>query len=172
MTWFPPKPPDPADWRRKAEQQLRRGDILEVNLAGANLLGVDRDSLVNRRFASFLRGADLAVFTDFLQKGLANQDHPSCEVAVESGHSAPVWVCLQGAGSADGKVLPLAALDITRHRLARERLERLNRELEGRAGFHAAQLEGLCGDLEAIRHAVDTTLERTRRALDQGPPGI
>jgi PAS domain S-box-containing protein len=235
MTWFPPKPLNPADWRRQAEEQLeaegfedlegvdakrvlhelrvhqlelemqnealgearleaeagwerfqdlydsapaayfsldRWGDILEVNLAGTRLLGVDRAALVNRRFASFLRGADLAVFTAFLQKGLENQDNPPCEVAVEANRSVPIWVCLQGAGSADGKVLPLAALDITRQRLTQERLERLDRELEGRAGFRTAQLEGLCRDLEAIRQVVDNTLERTRLALDQGPPGI
>ena len=56
----------------------RDGIIREANLAGANLLGIARSALLNRRFGSFVSAAELPAFGLFLQRvfaGKVRQEH-------------------------------------------------------------------------------------------------
>jgi PAS domain-containing protein len=87
-----------------------QGTILELNLAGARLLKGDRGDLTFRRFDPFLRPSDRATFAAFVQRGLELRENRPCEVCL-SGTGPAVRVRLQGATSADGKVLQLAAMD-------------------------------------------------------------
>ena len=111
----------------------RNGAILEVNLAGARLLGTDRVSLVDRRFFDFLDTDAQAAFKACLQQGLANQTVQPCEVMLGGRR-----VRLQSAQSADGKVLQLVAMDITELHEAQLRASQRATELEQQL----AQLQG------------------------------
>jgi len=117
------------------------GTILEVNLAGARLLGAERANLLNRPFARFLAGADQAVFASFLLTGLDHLEAPPCEVSLPGGRPGGTRVRLQGATSADGKVLQLAALDITELRAAQEQGSRAVEELRREVARLRAQLQ-------------------------------
>jgi PAS domain-containing protein len=191
MSWRPPDPVEPREWRRRAEEvlaseddedlggvELRRvvhelrvhqielelqnealqearleaeagwerfqelydfapfglfsvdGDatILEVNLSGARLLGADRAHLVHVRFPRFLNRSDQTLFARFLHQGMKGPEAPPCEVTL-----AGKRVRLQGA-SADGKVLQMAALDVTdlfaAQELLRQQVAQLTARLE------------------------------------------
>jgi len=177
VIWRPPEPVDPAEWRRRAEEQLAAleaedvpaveasrvlhelrvhqlelemqnealaearmvaeagweryqelydcaptgffsvdatGAILELNVAGATLLGTDRESLKHRLFPSFLSGRDQARFACFLQRGLTSHEGSgSCDVSLPGGRPGVVPVRLQCAVCADGKVLNLVAMETT-----------------------------------------------------------
>jgi PAS domain S-box-containing protein len=130
-----------------------QGAILEVNLAGARLLGADRAILANRRFARFLTRADRAVFATFLQRGLENQEHPPCEVSLPGGRTGGIRVRLQGASSADGKVLQMVALDITEQRAAQEQADLIIQDLQGQVERLTARLAAATTELGLARKA-------------------
>jgi PAS domain-containing protein len=85
-----------------------QGAILELNPAGAHLLGGDPALLLNRYFGQFLDGRDRARFAEFLRRGLEGGATPPCEVTLPKGP-----VRLQSAASADGRVLQMVAMDIS-----------------------------------------------------------
>lgn len=51
------------------------GDILHANRMTGDLLGIDRDSLISRRFSSFIREDDRQPFRELLD-GLRESDPP------------------------------------------------------------------------------------------------
>jgi PAS domain S-box-containing protein len=58
--------------------------ILQVNLTGARLLGMERAQLVNTRFELFVSESDRPVFNAFLTKAFESRAKESCEVALRS----------------------------------------------------------------------------------------
>jgi len=118
-----------------------KGRILELNLAGARLLGADRSVLTGRHFPSFLCVADQAVFTAFLWRGLERQDNPPCEVSLPGGQPGGIPVRLQASASADGKVLQMVAMDITDLRAAQDQARLAIRDLQRQVERLTALLE-------------------------------
>lgn len=168
----------------------QRGAILEVNLAGARLLGADRARVVDRSFARFLAPEDQAGFAAFLHQALQAGQGPPCEVSLAAEHRPRPRLRLEGARSVDGKVLQLAALDVTDLDQEREqaiqaalatRAQGLSREL----GAHLEELDqvrlGLaaeaCGEAGPARiHRLEATVQRLRQLLATlqagGGPGV
>jgi PAS domain S-box-containing protein len=60
----------------------RDGAILQVNLAGARLLGVERGKLIKRRFGVFVSVESRPAFNAFLEKVFTSGSKEACEVAV------------------------------------------------------------------------------------------
>jgi PAS domain S-box-containing protein len=58
------------------------GRILEVNLHGAALLGLDRSMVVHKRFGQFLAVEDRPRFADFSHRVLATDTKQTCEVRI------------------------------------------------------------------------------------------
>jgi PAS domain S-box-containing protein len=66
-----------------------QGQILEVNLTGAVLLGVERSFLTSRRFQLFVAPQSRPVFNAFLEKIFARHEKQICEVSLlNAGHPA------------------------------------------------------------------------------------
>ena len=79
------------------------GRILEVNLAGAAMLGLDRNMVIQKRFGQFVARQKLAAFADFCKRVLASDDKQTCEVKIlKNGQAIDALVegiaaqCLQG----------------------------------------------------------------------------
>jgi two-component system, cell cycle sensor histidine kinase and response regulator CckA len=94
----------------------REGGIRQVNLTAAQLLGVERSQLVNRRFGLFVTESDRRTFGDFLQKVFAGQAKEGCEVTLRRENSQPVVVRISGLRSVDGQECRAVAVDITEHK--------------------------------------------------------
>ena len=73
------------------------GRILEANLTGAALLGVDRTPLINRRFPRFVAPASQAVFLAFLAAVFAGTAEQVCEAALLKQTGEPFWANIHGA---------------------------------------------------------------------------
>ena len=61
----------------------KKGRILEVNLAGATLLGVERASLVSRSLPRFAVASDRAVLTDLLDRVFAGEGNQTTETRLK-----------------------------------------------------------------------------------------
>ena len=116
------------------------GVILEANLTGAALLGVERSRLVNRRLSHFVVPESQPIFLAFLKGVFAGTGKQVCEVALLKEGAAAFWagfrassaISLKGAR----KWCRLTFADITARKQAEEAQRRVevlavaNRELQ------------------------------------------
>ncbi len=72
------------------------GRVMEVNLTGAAMLGIERSRLLHRLFNSFVSSRDRAAFTTFLTDVFADGGRKDWEVALEGETGGVLWVDLQG----------------------------------------------------------------------------
>ena len=117
-----------------------QGLILEANLTGAALLGIERSRLLKRRLQGFVDPPSRPAFQAFLKKIFATAGKHICELPLLNERSIPFWADLQAA-SADSAKGPrkwcrMAISDLTKlkHdeevRLRLEAMSDANRELK------------------------------------------
>ncbi|MCX6893628.1 MAG: response regulator [Verrucomicrobia bacterium] len=95
------------------------GEMRQLNLTAATLLGADRFRLVNRRLGQFLSLADRTAFGDFLERVFAGQ-RQACEVALSE---SPMVVRIEAARLPSGQECQAVLTDITERRQAEEALQ-------------------------------------------------
>jgi PAS domain S-box-containing protein len=111
----------------------RDGAIHQVNLAGANLLGVERGALIKRRFGLFVSVESRPTFSAFLEKVFSTSgSKETCEVALLKDGPDPLWAHIEATLSAalrgQREVCHAVVSDITERKRAEEAL----RESENR----------------------------------------
>lgn len=77
----------------------KRGCILEVNLTGAALLGVNRAELINQCLPRFVAPESRPVFLSFLEQVFARSKRQSCEVTLLRADGTAFWTALHGTAS-------------------------------------------------------------------------
>ena len=108
----------------------RDGTIRQVNLTGARLLGVERSSLVNRRFGFLVSDDSRPAFNAFLEKTFTGKVREFCEVTLPKEGTSPVFVRIEAVVSDDGQECRAAVLDITERKRAEEEREKTIHELK------------------------------------------
>jgi PAS domain S-box-containing protein len=89
----------------------QNGVIREVNLAGAQLLGIEREMLANRPFSSFISdAAGNDVFKEHLENIFNKQGTQRCEITFNGHNGSAIYghfksVQLDNIGSRDGSIL-------------------------------------------------------------------
>jgi PAS domain S-box-containing protein len=73
-----------------------QGQIQEVNLTGATLLGTGRSLLINRRLQSFVTPASRPIFLAFLKRVFAGGGKQVCEAALLRENGASLWADFHG----------------------------------------------------------------------------
>jgi PAS domain S-box-containing protein len=111
-----------------------RGLILEVNLAGADLLGSERASLIKKRFSQFVAKGSQELFYSHCKRALETQSKQVCEIELIRKGERSFWAQIQSVATKgdEGNSLRLrtAAVDITQRKRAEEALSDAHRELE------------------------------------------
>jgi PAS domain S-box-containing protein/putative nucleotidyltransferase with HDIG domain len=104
----------------------RKGKIVEVNLAGAQLLGVKRDLLVNQSSFRWVAPESREVCRNHYRKVFANQGPQTCEVKLRRRGGPPFYAALVSVAAPGGAGVVLhcrtAMSDITRIKRTEERL--------------------------------------------------
>jgi signal transduction histidine kinase/PAS domain-containing protein len=101
------------------------GTIRELNIAGAALLGAERDRLVGGRFGRFVDESGQSTFSSFLQEVFATRAKRTCDLELVSEGRAPIAVTVEGTLSADGQECRAVVLDRTEGKRVADRLARL-----------------------------------------------
>ncbi len=150
-----------------------QGRILEANLAGAALLGVERSLLIRRGLARYVAPASQPVFLAFLEQVLAGSERQVCEASLLKENGAPFWANFHGTSaisvSGPQKWCRVSVSDITPLMQAKEaqrRMEALaavNRELRGEIVRRQTVEEAL---KKSEQHQGDL-LEQSRRMQEQ-----
>jgi len=106
------------------------GRILEVNLTGAALLGVERSRLLGRRLPRFVAPTSQPIFLAFLEQVFAGAGKQVCEATLLKEDGAPFWANFHGTSaislSGPRKWCRVAVSDVS----ARKRAEEAQRHLE------------------------------------------
>ena len=102
-----------------------KGAIVQVNLTGARLLGIERARLVQRRFALFVAEGDRRAFSDFLKRSFASEATESCEVTLTHDGSPPRVVLIEGKKSDNGRECHVVVVDFTARRQSEGEVQRL-----------------------------------------------
>ena len=108
------------------------GEIIEVNLTGAQMLGNDRTSLKNKRFDFYIPADTRPVFHLFLETVFKTKAREFCEVVVEPKGNLPAYLHLAGIVSDKEEYCFLTATDITSRRKQEEEIKKINFELNER----------------------------------------
>jgi len=106
-----------------------QGLILDVNLTGAALLGVERSRLINCRLPRFVASMSRPTFLAFLEEIFAEPGRQICEASLRNEDGTSFWANLQGASAASlsgvRKWCRLAVSDISALKRAEEAQRRM-----------------------------------------------
>ena len=125
------------------------GVVLEVNLPGAALLGVERALLIGRRSALFIAASDRAAWGAFLAGVFGSRDWRSCELALRKPDGETRFVRVDARLSPRAQECHAVVADITEHRRVVEQLRASHR-----------QLRVLAGRIEAVREEERSSVAR------------
>lgn len=146
------------------------GEILEINLAGAWLLGLQRSAVAKRRLGHWVAPEHRADFSEFCQRVLATETRQRCEIRILKA-SQTVEVLVEGTTTHDagqyGRALRLAVIDITDRKRAEESLQLLNTELEQRVAERTVELQRRAEQLRRLAVEVIQAEEQARHRLAQ-----
>ncbi|MDK2979148.1 MAG: polar amino acid transport system substrate-binding protein [Bacteroidales bacterium] len=101
----------------------QKGEIIELNLRGATMLGKERSLLINKRFGLFVSNETRTIFNHFLDKVMSSLHRESCEVSLSENHNHPFYVQLTGIVSENKEHCLLNMIDITERKQAQDKLK-------------------------------------------------
>lgn len=140
-----------------------RGLIREVNLTGTQLLGIERQRLINKPFSSFIAEADgKKIFSKHLESVLQKQGLQRCEIRLKGKDGALFHGQLQSIGmdtsaSKEGYILA-SIVDNTVGKLAEEEL--LKAGALQRAIFNNANFSSIATDAKGVIQIFNVGAER------------
>ena len=97
-----------------------KGEIIELNLSGARMLGKDRQHLKSSLFGFFVSEETKPIFSLFLEKAFQSSAKESCEIVTDSEGGLPLHVLLTGVVSNNKEHCLVTAVDITERKQAEE----------------------------------------------------
>ncbi len=103
----------------------KEGEILQLNLTGASLLGKERSKLLQARFGFFVSDDTKSVFNAFLEKVFYNNVSKFCEVSLVRNSKERLTVQLTGIANENSGECSISAVDIT-ERIKTEETSRAN----------------------------------------------
>ncbi|MHB1097245.1 MAG: hypothetical protein ACYC3F_13850 [Gemmatimonadaceae bacterium] len=91
----------------------RLGNIRQMNLPGARLLGVDRERKGQPRLGLFVAPEDRTTLSDFIDRVFTAGSSPASEVTLIGEGLPPARVRIEGSLASDGERCRLVVVDLT-----------------------------------------------------------
>lgn len=131
----------------------RLGEIQKANLTAAKSLGVDRSTLMGKRFQQWVAIGSRPDFTTFLADRFALAGRGSCDLAMVPGQGTAQWIQLEAAGGLASTDCRMALVDTTERHLADLERKRTEEALQ-----HAQKLDGLGSLAAGVSHDINNVL--------------
>ena len=159
------------------------GTIRTANLTGADLLGVERSRLIDRRLGQFISPESRPVFADFLAKVFTSEAKETCEVVLRKKGHHPLIMQIEAVLSESGQECLAAIIDVTEHKELEQRLLQaqkmetiglfaggvahdFNNLLTAISGYGQILQEHVPADNEMLRESVEQVLKAAGRAAE------
>ena len=126
----------------------KEGEIIELNLSGAKMLGKERSRLKNSMFGFFVSDDTKPIFNLFLRKVFTSKVKESCDVTLSTNKNTPIYVHLTGIVTEKGKLCLLTIVDITKRKQSEEERLKISEERyrslyeNAKIGFYRTTPEG------------------------------
>jgi diguanylate cyclase (GGDEF)-like protein/PAS domain S-box-containing protein len=108
------------------------GTINQVNMRGANILGIERANLAGKQFADYVTPEHHDIFIDCLKKVFAGEGIQTCEILVLVNKTS-LWLNIEASLGITGTDCLAALIDITDRKQAEESQKIAEEEKEKRA---------------------------------------
>jgi len=108
----------------------KEGEIIELNLLGANMLAKERSHLKNSRFGFSISWDTRPIFNLFLAKVFNSKSKETCEVTLSTHDNLSMYVQLTGITAENGEYCFVTAVDITERKQAEETLHESEARLD------------------------------------------
>jgi len=131
----------------------KKGEIVEINLSGAKLLGKNSSELINSNFKFFVSNDTRSVFNFFLQNIFDYKTKQTCEVILSPDENLPVYVYLSGIPNDYGEQCFITAVDVSEKKQIAEALrvsEENNRNFILQTAMDGFWLIDLQGKLQEV----------------------
>ncbi len=161
-----------------------KGMILEANLTGAGLLGIERGLLLKTPFFLFIVADDQDLFRECQRKVFQIPGRQSCEVRLKRRNDDPFWVSLESVAveDPDGKLkgVRVTLSDITERKRAEDTLKRSEsrlhdlssrliqiQEMERKAISNEIH-DGFLSELAAVKFSVEARISALKKGKNPG----
>jgi len=101
----------------------KEGEIVNLNICGAQILNEERPNLKNIHFGIFVSEGTKTIFNHFLQRIFHSHTKQSCEVTLIPNRNRPLYVHLTGIVSENGENCLITALDLIERKQAEQALK-------------------------------------------------
>ncbi|MCX6269096.1 MAG: PAS domain-containing protein [Bacteroidetes bacterium] len=144
----------------------RSGDIIELNLAGALMLGKVRSQLINKDLLRFVSRDSKAVYELFLENSFKNKTKESCELKLKTSGKQSLFVQLSGVATEIGMQCMVTAVNITDRKLAEDKMKESEVQYRNLANSGSA-LIWTSGTDKLCNYFNEPWLKFTGRTLEQ-----
>jgi len=100
----------------------KEGNVLNLNLCAAQMLGKERSHLISSRFAFFISNDTKPIFNQFINKIFSFKTKESCEVTLAVDDTLPLYAHLTGIITGNGEQCYITVDDITQRKQAEDQL--------------------------------------------------
>jgi len=127
----------------------KKGEITELNLSAAAIIGKERSYLINRQLGFFISSRTRPVYNQFIEQVFESNGLVTCELEVSGNKEKPVYVLVTGTVVQKGGDCFLTMADVT---------ERKRNEQE---------LKNAYSQLKLLYHYQDEIKENERKAISR-----
>ena len=107
----------------------KKNEIIDVNPTGVQMLGNDRQDLINRSFSLFVSEESKSVFDLFINRIYKSKTIQTCDLVLNVKDRPVVYIYMNGLIKANNSQCQLIAIDITERKKTEKELQRLLSEL-------------------------------------------